>query len=99
MQESTGKAALIRRDGGGLLDQTERRTEGEGVGLLRTSGEPAGHRPAGRPLLQRILDTPHIATVVPRLPPDTLHRVIDRCGLEGTRVIVGRASRGPRRMA
>jgi hypothetical protein len=50
MQESTGKAALIRRDGSALLDQ--------------------------------ILDTPGIAEVVPRLPPDTLHRVIDRCGLE-----------------
>ncbi len=37
---------------------------------------------APRPLLQRILDTPHLAHVVPRLPPEVLHRIIQRCGLE-----------------
>jgi hypothetical protein len=60
MQESTGKAALIRRDGGALL--------------------------------QRILDTPRIAEVVPRLPPDTLHRVIDRCGLESCGALLALAT-------
>ncbi|MEO5823836.1 MAG: DUF6178 family protein [Vicinamibacteraceae bacterium] len=79
MQERTGKAALVRGKGTRLLDRTERRTEGGGVGLLRTSGEQAGHR---RPLLQRILDAPRIAEIAPRLPPEVLHRVIERCGLE-----------------
>jgi len=35
-----------------------------------------------RPLLDRILDTPHLAHVVPRLQPELLHRVIQSCGLE-----------------
>jgi hypothetical protein len=38
-------------------------------------------RDAGN-LLARILDTPHLAHVVPRLPPEMLHRLIQRCGLE-----------------
>jgi uncharacterized protein DUF6178 len=33
-------------------------------------------------LLDRILDTPHLAHVVPRLQPELLHRVIQSCGLE-----------------
>ena len=35
-----------------------------------------------RPLLERILDTPHLERVVPRMPPEILHRVIQTCGLE-----------------
>jgi hypothetical protein len=35
-----------------------------------------------RPLLERILDTPQLARVVPRLPADVLHRIIQRVGLE-----------------
>ena len=35
-----------------------------------------------RRLLDRILDTPHFAHVVPRLQPELLHRVIQSCGLE-----------------
>jgi len=47
------------------------------------SGTPA-RRPVqhARPLLDRILDTPHLAHVVPRLQPEVLHRVIQTCGLE-----------------
>ncbi|HKF65068.1 MAG TPA: DUF6178 family protein, partial [Vicinamibacterales bacterium] len=33
-------------------------------------------------LLARILDTPHLAQAVPRLPPEVLHRVIQHVGLE-----------------
>jgi len=33
-------------------------------------------------LLDRLLSTRDLATIVPRLPPDVLHRVIQRCGLE-----------------
>src|SRR5262245_40379879 len=35
-----------------------------------------------RSVLARILDTPHLEHVVPRLQPDLLHRVIQSCGLE-----------------
>ena len=35
-----------------------------------------------RTVLARILDTPHLEHVVPRLQPDLLHRVIQSCGLE-----------------
>jgi hypothetical protein len=35
-----------------------------------------------RDLVRRLLDTEGIARVVPRLPPEVLHRVIDRCGLD-----------------
>ena len=45
-----------------------------------------------RPLLARILDTPHLAQVVPRLPPEVLHRVIERCGLEDCAELVALAT-------
>src|SRR5215470_10590195 len=35
-----------------------------------------------RTVLARILDTPHLDHIVPRLQPDLLHRVIQSCGLE-----------------
>lgn len=35
-----------------------------------------------RPLLDRLLQTPDLATIVPRLQPEILHRVIQSCGLE-----------------
>ncbi len=35
-----------------------------------------------RTVLDRILDTPHLEHVVPRLQPGLLHRVIQSCGLE-----------------
>ena len=35
-----------------------------------------------RTVLDRILDTPCLEHVVPRLQPDLLHRVIQSCGLE-----------------
>src|SRR5438552_1140353 len=45
------------------------------------SPAPRGSRD-GRTVLDRILDTPHLEQVVPRLQPDLLHRVIQSCGLE-----------------
>src|SRR5262245_59062018 len=38
--------------------------------------------PEPHDLVRRLLDTEGIARVVPRLPPEVLHRVIDRCGLD-----------------
>jgi len=35
-----------------------------------------------RPLLERLLDTPDVARVIPQLQPDVLHRIIQNCGLE-----------------
>ena len=45
-----------------------------------------------RPLLDRILDTPHLALIVPQLQPEALHRVIEACGLEACGEIVALAT-------
>lgn len=45
-------------------------------------------------LVRRLLDTPDIERVVPRLPPDVLHRLIDQCGLEACGDIVALATPG-----
>ena len=45
-----------------------------------------------RPLLARILDTPHLAQVVPQLRPEVLHKLIERCGLEDCGDLVALAS-------
>jgi Family of unknown function (DUF6178) len=47
-----------------------------------SSDTPAPLSTRHRSLLDRILDTPHLARVVPRLQPELLHRVIQTCGLE-----------------
>jgi Family of unknown function (DUF6178) len=46
----------------------------------------------GRGLLDRILNTPSLEHVVPRLRPDLLHRVIQSCGLEDCGEIVALAT-------
>src|SRR5262249_50407359 len=46
----------------------------------------------GRGLLDRILNTPSLEHVVPRLRPDLLHRVIQTCGLEDCGEIVALAT-------
>ena len=43
-------------------------------------------------LLQRILDTPHLAQAVRRLQPELLHRVIQRVGLEDAAALVALAT-------
>jgi Family of unknown function (DUF6178) len=45
-----------------------------------------------RPLLVRLLNTPDLARVIPRLPPEVLHRVIQICGLEDSAEFVGLAT-------
>ncbi len=47
-----------------------------------------------RPLLDRILETPHLEHVVPRLPPEMFHRVIQYCGLEDCGELVALATPG-----
>ncbi len=58
-------------------------------GADRPSDKPAGRDATdGRGLLDRILNTPSLEHVVPRLRPDLLHRVIQTCGLEDCGEIV-----------
>jgi hypothetical protein len=45
-----------------------------------------------RPLLDRLLDTPHLAQAIPRLQPAVLHRVIQACGLEDCADVVALAT-------
>lgn len=45
-------------------------------------GTKLARHEAPRNLLERILNTPRLEQVVPRLQPDLLHRVIQTCGLE-----------------
>src|SRR5262249_43312700 len=67
--------------------------------------DPASDKPARRQatdgrhldlgsgqLLDRILNTPGLEQVVPRLQPDLLHRVIQSCGLEDCGEIVALAT-------
>src|SRR5262245_24332600 len=59
----------------------------------RPSDKPAARDAAdGRGLLDRILNTPSLEQVVPRLRPDLLHRVIQTCGLEDCGEIVALAT-------
>jgi len=53
--------------------------------LTRRPAEPQG-------LLDRILSTPCLANVVPRLQPELIHRVIQRCGLEDCSELVALAT-------
>jgi hypothetical protein len=45
-----------------------------------------------RDLVKRLLDTPDIARVIPQLPPQVLHQLIDHCGLEGCAEILALAA-------
>src|SRR5262245_66696487 len=59
----------------------------------RPSDKPARRDATdGRSLLDRILNTPSLEQVVPRLRPDLLHRVIQTCGLEDCGGIVALAT-------
>src|SRR4030095_4651139 len=62
---------------------------------LRYGGDPtmADSRDSGGRALQRILDTPHLAQAVPRLPPALLHRVIQHHGREDGVELVALATR------
>ena len=55
---------------------------------------PAAQGARDERLLQRLLDTPLLPQVVPRLSPDVLHRVIQNCGLEDCAEIVALATPG-----
>jgi len=47
-----------------------------------------------RPLLDRLLSAPDVSAIVPRLQPEVLHRVIQRCGLEDCAELVALATPG-----
>lgn len=54
---------------------------------LRHDRSPDGHR-----LMDRILNVPHLAQVVPRLQPEVLHRIVQTCGLEACGELVSLAT-------
>ena len=56
------------------------------------TGRTALVREDRRGLLDRLLNTPQLAQVVPRLPPELLHRVIERCGLQDCGELVALAT-------
>jgi hypothetical protein len=58
----------------------------------RRSNPPARRQDPDKPLLERILDTPHLARVVPQLQPELLHKVIQTCGLEDCGQLVALAT-------
>src|SRR5215213_9941548 len=60
--------------------------------MEQRTGSRALVRGDSRRLLDRILETPQLAQVVPRLPPPVLHRVIERCGLEDCGALVALAT-------
>jgi hypothetical protein len=58
-----------------------------------SSDTPARRDPGDQSrLLDRILETPQLAQVVPHLKPELLHRVIQRCGLEDCAELVALAT-------
>jgi hypothetical protein len=63
------------------------------INTVSSSDKPVRRRATdGRHLLDRILNTPRIEQVVPRLQPDLLHRVIPSCGLEDCGELVALAT-------
>ena len=59
----------------------------------RPSDKPARRDATdGHNLLNRILNTPNLEQVVPRLRPDLLHGIIQKCGLEDCGEIVALAT-------
>jgi hypothetical protein len=60
--------------------------------MLAARGPTHDGLPDPRRLLDRILDTPHLASVVPQLQPHLLHRVIESCGLEDCGELVALAT-------
>jgi Family of unknown function (DUF6178) len=50
--------------------------------------------PKSRSLLDRLLKTPDLVNIVPRLQPEVLHRVIQTCGLEDCAELVALATPG-----
>ena len=89
---------------GGLMSKSVSRTRRRRAGALPShtpspggadrSGDKLARReaPGGRELLDRILNTPRLERVVPRLQPGLLHRVIQLCGLEDCGELVALAT-------
>jgi Family of unknown function (DUF6178) len=78
MKEAEGRSKAI--GAAGRMPETREPLPADATG--RKSESPARRDTRGTPLLDRILDTPHLERVVPRLQPELLHKVIKTCGLE-----------------
>jgi hypothetical protein len=61
---------------------------------MKNTRRPLPQSQDRRSLLDRILATPNLEQVVPRLQPDLLHRVIQNCGLEDCGELVALATPG-----
>src|SRR5262249_53018060 len=85
MRKSGGRAGRARAN----ARRRTRRIDGPPE-RPKTLAQRDGHD--HRPLLERILDTPHLPQVVPRLKPELLHRLIERCGLEDCGELVALAT-------
>src|SRR3954470_16419751 len=48
--------------------------------------------PKQRPLLERLVNAPDFTAIVPALQPETLHQVIQTCGLEDSADLVALAT-------
>lgn len=53
---------------------------------------PRSYSRSGRTLLERLLDEPNLPAAVPRLQPEVLHRIIERCGLEDCGALIALAT-------
>jgi Family of unknown function (DUF6178) len=83
-----GSVRRRRRKGANALRRTRRLDDRP----RRSPSQLASHvREEGR-LLDRILETPHVAYAVPRLQPEVLHRIIQTCGLEDCGELVALAT-------
>jgi hypothetical protein len=69
-------------------------TAGSDDAGLRSDRPAPPHIPEPRRLLDRILDTPSLAHVVPQLRPELMHRLIQHCGLEDCSDLVALATPG-----
>lgn len=56
------------------------------------TGKTALARRDGGALLDRLLDTPRVAAMVPRLPPETLHAAIEQSGIEACGALLALAT-------
>jgi Family of unknown function (DUF6178) len=86
MSERTGRSR--RR-----TPQPRRAAKAAAADVLQRAGKSIA-KEAGpfRNPLARLMDTPHLARVVPHLPPETLHQLIRHCGLDACGEIVASAT-------
>jgi hypothetical protein len=86
MQKTTHRGR--RRHGSALRSRRQRRDSAGRPDRIPAQQDTRD----SRSLLDRLLDTPHLAQVIPQLQPEVLHRVIQSCGLEDCGELVALAT-------